>query len=122
MQKISTDKAPAALGPYSQGIEANGFVFTAGQIPADPVTGEIPSTVKEQAHRALSNLSAILKASGDVTVVSTTVYLTDMADFAEVNSVYAEYFPEPYPARSCVAVASLPKGVKIEVSAIAVKN
>lgn len=122
MQKISTDKAPAALGPYSQGIEANGFVFTAGQIPADPATGKIPETVKEQAHRALSNLKAILDASGDVTVVSTTVYLTDMADFAEVNSVYAEYFPEPYPARSCVAVASLPKGVKIEVSAIAVKN
>lgn len=122
MQKISTDKAPAALGPYSQGIEANGFVFTAGQIPADPATGEIPKTVKEQARRALSNLKAILDATGDVTVVSTTVYLTDMADFAEVNSVYAEYFPEPYPARSCVAVASLPKGVKIEVSAIAVKN
>ncbi len=122
MQKVSTDKAPAALGPYSQGIEAGGFVFTAGQIPADPVTGKIPETVKEQAHRALSNLKAILDASGDVTVVSTTVYLTDMADFAEVNSVYAEYFPEPYPARSCVAVASLPKGVKIEISAIAVKN
>ena len=120
MDRISTPDAPEALGPYSQGIIANGFVYTAGQIPVDPATGKIPETIEEQAHQALRNVMAILTAAGDTDVVSVTVYMTNIADFGKVNEIYGRYFREPYPARSCVEVSNLPKGVKIEISAIAV--
>ena len=120
MEKITTSDAPAALGPYSQGIKANGFVFTAGQIPVNPATGEIPATIEEQAHQSLKNVKAILDASGPVDVVSVTVYMTNIKDFGKVNEIYGTYFSEPFPARSCVEVSNLPKGVMIEIAAVAV--
>lgn len=119
---ISTDKAPAAIGPYSQAIEVNGFLFTSGMIPIDPSTGQLVNgTVEEQAERALSNLAALLKESGsDMNlVVKTTVFIKNMDDFAKVNEVYAKFFTQDYPARSCVEVARLPKDVLIEIEAIA---
>ena len=118
---ISTDKAPAAIGPYSQAIQAGEFLFVSGQIPVDPATGEIPGTVSLQAKRSLENLKAIVEAAGYslTDVVKTTVFAADIADFAEVNAVYAEYFPNNAPARSFVAVKDLPKGVKIEIEAVA---
>ncbi|MCQ2079800.1 MAG: Rid family detoxifying hydrolase [archaeon] len=121
---VVTDRAPEALGPYSQGIVAGNMVFTAGEIPVDPKTGAVPETVAEQADLALRNLIAVVEGAGATVrdIVSVTVYLSDIQDFAEVNRVYAEHFVEPYPARSCIAAAALPKGVRIMVSAIAVKN
>ena len=120
-RKISTDKAPAAIGPYSQAIQAGEFLYVSGQIPVDPATGEIPATVSLQARRSLENLKAIVEAGGYrlTDVVKTTVFAADIADFAEVNAVYAEYFPNNAPARSFVAVKDLPKGVKIEIEAVA---
>ena len=120
-RKISTDKAPAAIGPYSQAIQAGEFLYVSGQIPVDPATGEIPATVSLQARRSLENLKAIVEAGGYrlTDVVKTTVFAVDIADFAEVNAVYAEYFPNNAPARSFVAVKDLPKGVKIEIEAVA---
>ena len=120
-RKISTDKAPAAIGPYSQAIQAGEFLYVSGQIPVDPATGEIPETVSLQAKRSLENLKAIVEAAGYslTDVVKTTVFAADIADFAEVNAVYAEYFPNNAPARSFVAVKDLPKGVKIEIEAVA---
>ena len=120
-RKISTDKAPAAIGPYSQAIQAGEFLYVSGQIPVDPATGEIPGTVSLQAKRSLENLKAIVEAAGYslTDVVKTTVFAADIADFAEVNAVYAEYFPNNAPARSFVAVKDLPKGVKIEIEAVA---
>ena len=120
-RKISTDKAPAAIGPYSQAIQAGEFLYVSGQIPVDPATGEIPATVSLQAKRSLENLKAIVEAAGYrlTDVVKTTVFAADIADFAEVNAVYAEYFPNNAPARSFVAVKDLPKGVKIEIEAVA---
>ena len=122
MKAISTDKAPAAIGPYSQAIEANGFVYASGQLPIDPATGAFPEGgIKEQTRQSLLNAQAILQEAGlDLkNVVKTTVFLADMNDFADMNSVYAEFFSEPYPARSAVAVKTLPKGALVEIEVVA---
>ena len=119
---VHTDGAPAALGPYSQAIVAGGFVYTAGQIPLDPDSGElVEGGVEVQAERVLENLGAILAAAGSSfsKVVKTTVFLSDMDDYAAVNEVYARHFREPYPARSAVEVARLPRGVRLEIEAVA---
>lgn len=124
MQKvISTDKAPGAIGPYSQAVEVNGFVFTSGVIPVNPQTGEIGGTIEEQARQAFSNLRNLIEASGaDIAqVVKTTVFIKEMNDFAKINGVYAEFFKEPFPARSCVEVARLPKDVMLEIEAVVAK-
>lgn len=120
---ISTDKAPAAIGPYSQAVEVNGMVYTSGVIPVNPETGVIPEGVTAQAAQAFLNLTNLIEASGtDMSkVVKTTVFIKEMDDFAEINRIYAEFFKEPYPARSCVEVARLPKDVLLEVEAVAVK-
>ena len=122
MNIIATEKAPAAIGPYSQGYEVNGMVFTSGQIPVDPATGNIPEGIAAQAEQSCKNVGEILKAAGSGydKVVKTTCFLAEIADFAAFNEVYAKYFVSK-PARSCVAVKDLPKGVLCEVEAIAVK-
>ena len=123
MDIISTDRAPKALGPYSQAIRANGFVFCSGQIPIDPAAGAVvATTVEDQTRQAITNLRQVLEAAGSGLdkVVKTTVFISDMNDFAAVNGVYAELFGDAKPARSCVQVARLPKDVKIEIEAIAV--
>ena len=119
---IQTDRAPKAIGPYSQAVKANGFVFTSGQIALDPQTGGIVGkTTAEQAEQMLKNLGAILKAAGSGfdQVVKTTVYLADMADFSAMNEVYARYFPTHKPARSTIQAAALPKAARVEMDAIA---
>ena len=124
MKVIATKAAPAAIGPYSQAIEVNGFVFASGQIPIDPATGAfVEGGIKEQTRQALTNASAILREAGtDLShVVKTTVFLSDIANFAPMNEVYAEFFAEPYPARSAVAVRDLPKGALVEVEVLAAK-
>ena len=120
---IATDKAPAAIGPYSQAIEVNGMVYTSGIIPVVPATGEIPEGSVEQAKQALTNLSNLLKAAGtDMDkVVKTTVFIKEMNDFAAINDVYKTFFTADFPARSCVEVARLPKDVMLEIEAIAIK-
>jgi len=121
-KNVVTDKAPAAVGPYSQGVVAGGWVVTAGQVALDPATGEIVGAdAATQAERALRNVAAILDAAGSGLdhVVRTTVYLTDMDDFAAVNKVYATFFREPFPARACVQVSRLPVGALVEIDAIA---
>ena len=120
MKVIETKNAPGAIGPYSQGYIANGFVYTSGQIPVDPDTGEVPATIEEQAVQSCKNVGAILEAAGSNfdKVIKTTCFLADMGDFAAFNSVYADYFTSK-PARSCVAVKDLPKGVLCEIEAIA---
>ena len=119
---VTTDGAPKAIGPYSQGIEAGHYVFLSGQIPLDPATGQfVPGGIAEQTERVLKNLEAVLQAS-DLTlnnVVRTTVFLIDLGDFAAMNEVYARHFPKDHPARSTVQVAALPKGARIEIDAIA---
>lgn len=118
---ILTDKAPTAIGPYSQGVVSNGFLFTSGQLPIDPETGTIPDgSIEEKAHIAFRNLSAIAKKAGTSldNTVKTTVFLEDINDFKAVNSIYAEYFREPFPARSAFQVAALPLGSEIEVEAV----
>ncbi len=118
---ISTSKAPAAIGPYSQAIKVGNLLYTSGQIPIDPATGNIVSgDIKEQTRQALSNIKAILEEAGLTmnNVVKTTVFLTNMEDFTEMNSIYAEFFSEPFPTRSAVAVRTLPKGVLVEIEAI----
>ena len=123
MDIISTDRAPQALGPYSQAIRANGFIFCSGQIPIDPAAGAVTATTAaDQARQAITNLRNVLEAAGSglVKVVKTTVFISDMADFAVINGVYAELFGDAKPARSCVQAARLPKDVKIEIEAIAV--
>ena len=122
MNIIETKNAPGAIGPYSQGWEVNGFVFTSGQIPVDPASGAVPEGIAAQAEQSCKNVGAILEAAGsDLTrVVKTTCFLADMGDFAAFNEVYARYFTSR-PARSCVAVKDLPKGVLCEIEAIAVK-
>ena len=122
MDVISTEKAPQALGPYSQAIRANGFIFCSGQIPIDPDAGTVvATTAEEQARQAITNLRNVLEAAGSGLdkVVKTTVFISDMNDFAAVNGVYAELFGDTKPARSCVQAARLPKAVKIEIEAIA---
>ncbi len=121
MKTVSTDKAPAALGPYSQAQVVGGMVYTSGQVGIDPATGLVPEGVEAQAHQVLKNLSELLKAAGsDMSkVVKTTVFIKNMDDFGLVNSVYAQYFTEPFPARSCVEVARLPKDVLVECEVIA---
>lgn len=120
---ISTENAPAAIGPYSQAIEVNGMVYTSGVIPAVPSTGEIPEGSKEQAKQALTNLSNLLEAAGTSmdNVIKTTVFIKEMDDFGTINEVYATFFKGDYPARSCVEVARLPKDVMLEIEAIAIK-
>jgi len=120
MRRIQTDYAPAAIGPYSQGYCVNGMVYTSGQIPVNPQTGEIPEGIAAQAHQSCKNVGAILEAAGTDfgKVFKTTCFLADMGDFAEFNRVYEQYFISK-PARSCVAVKSLPKGVLCEIEAIA---
>ncbi len=122
MNVLNTDKAPGAIGPYSQGIEVNGFVFTSGQIPVDPASGEIPADIAAQAEQSCKNVGAILEAAGTgyEKVIKTTCFLADMGDFSAFNEVYARFFVSK-PARSCVAVKDLPKGVLCEVEAIALK-
>ncbi len=123
-ETVSTPSAPAAIGPYSQGVAAGPFVFVSGQIPADHATGDIPDGAAAQAERAFANVLAILAAAGlgPESVVKTTVFLADLADFAVVNDAYARAFPAPCPARSCVQVAALPRGVRLEVEAIAARG
>ncbi len=124
-KEVKTDKAPKAIGPYSQGIVANGFVFASGQIPIVPATGELNvGTIEEQARQVLSNLGAVLEAAGSSLndVVKATVFLQDMNDFSRMNAVYQEFFQAPYPARAAVQVARLPRDVKIEIEAVAVKK
>ena len=121
MKEIKTNNAPAAIGPYSQAIVTNNLVFTSGQIPVNPSTGEIPEGIEAQANQVFLNLKNLLDASGTSidNVVKTTVFIQNMADFAIVNKIYETYFSAPYPARSCVEAAKLPKDVLIEVEAIA---
>ena len=124
MHALHTDKAPAAVGPYSQAIEANGFIFASGQLPIDPSTNAFAEGgVKEQTRQSLTNARNVLAAAGvDLShVVKTAVFLSDMDNFAAMNEVYAEFFKEPYPARSAIAVKALPKGALVEVECIAVK-
>lgn len=122
MKVLETNKAPGAIGPYSQGMEVGGFVFTSGQIPVDPATGNIPEGIAAQAEQSCKNVGAILEAAGIgyENVVKTTCFLSDMGDFAAFNEVYARYFISK-PARSCVAAKALPKGVLCEIEAIAEK-
>lgn len=120
---ISTDKAPAAIGPYSQAIEVNGMIYTSGTIPVNPETQMIPEGVEAQADQAICNMKAILEAAGTTieNVIKTTVFIKDMNDFTKINEVYAKHFTGTFPARSCVEVARLPKDVLLEIEAIAVK-
>ncbi|HEY6218837.1 MAG TPA: RidA family protein [Gemmatimonadaceae bacterium] len=122
---VHTDKAPAAIGPYSQGVIANGFLFTAGQIALDPASGQvITGGVAEQTERVLKNLTAVLESAGTswANVLKTTVFLQDMKDFPTVNEVYARMVGEARPARSTVAVSGLPRGVLVEIEAVATVN
>ena len=124
MKAISTNNAPAAIGPYSQAIEANGFIYASGQLPIDPSTGSFPEGgIKEQTRQSILNAQSILKeAVADLcNVVKTTVLLSDIADFAAMNEVYASFFNAPYPARSAFAVRDLPKGALVEIEMIAAK-
>ncbi len=118
---ISTNKAPAAIGPYVQAIKTGGFLFLSGQLGIDNKTGEIPEHVEDQAHNAFKNIEAILHETGISfnNIIKTTVFLTEMSDFANINKIYGEYFKDSYPARSCVAVKALPKDAKFEIECIA---
>ena len=122
MEEISTKEAPAAIGPYSQAIQVGGLVYTSGQLPINPETGAfVPGGIKEQTRQSLTNVKAVLEEAGTAMnrVVKTTVFLADMGDFADMNSVYAEFFSTPYPARSAVAVKTLPKGALVEIEVVA---
>ncbi len=120
---ISSPKAPAAVGPYSQAIEINGMLFVSGQLPTNPATGKAPETIEEQTRQSLANAAAILEEAGYTfaDVVKTTVLLADIKDFAAMNAVYAEHFSGAYPARVCYQVAALPMGAKVEIDMIAGK-
>lgn len=122
MRAISSSHAPAAIGPYSQAVQAGGFVFCSGQIPLDPATGAlVTGDIGAETERVLKNLAAVLEAAGVTfaNVVRTTIYLTDMNDFAAVNAVYAKWFKDTPPARATVQVAALPKGARVEIDAVA---
>lgn len=121
---VSTDKAPQAIGPYSQAVVVGEMVYTSGQLGMDPATMELRETVEEQAHQACKNLMAVLEEAGSsiANVIKTTVFLDDINDFVRVNEVYAQYFVEPFPARSAVEVGKLPKHAKVEIEAIALLN
>ena len=123
LREIATAKAPAAVGAYSQGIDAGGLVFTSGSLPIDPETKTMPADVKAQAARSLNNLKGILEEAGlgMDRVVKASVFLADIDDFQAVNEVYASFFSRPYPARSCYAVAALPMGAKVEIELVAVR-
>lgn len=124
MKSIHTIQAPAAIGPYSQAIEANGMIFASGQIPIDPATGQfVEGGIQEQTRQALTNARSILQAAGTdmENVIKTTVYLSDIHNFAAMNEVYAQFFTEPFPARSAVAVKDLPKGALVEIEVLAIK-
>ena len=120
MKQISTTNAPAAIGPYSQAIRSGDLLFCSGQIPVNPATGNIPEGAQAQAEQALTNLKSLIEAAGASidNVVKTLVFIKDMNEFAAINDIYAKYFTEPFPARSCVEVARLPKDVLLEVEAI----
>ncbi|MMZ64227.1 RidA family protein [Paenibacillus massiliensis] len=124
MKPISTERAPGAIGPYSQAMQAGDFIFTSGQLGLDPATGEFGQGVEEQARLSLNNVKAILEEAGSSlsNVVKTTVFLKDMNDFAKVNEVYSSFFEQPYPARSAVEVARLPKDALVEIETIALKG
>lgn len=125
MKQISTQNAPAAIGPYSQAIEVNGFVYASGQLPIDPATGAFPEGgEKEHTRQSLLNVKAILEEAGLAlsNVVKTTVYLADMGDFAAMNEVYSQFFAQPFPARSAIAVKALPKGALVEVEVVAARG
>lgn len=121
MKEVKTNNAPAAIGPYSQAIISGNTVFASGQIPVNPSNGEIPEGVEAQANQAFTNVKNLLEAAGTSIdkVIKTTVFIQNMDDFGKINEIYASYFTEPFPARSCVEVAKLPKGVLLEVEAIA---
>ncbi|MCD8390392.1 MAG: RidA family protein [Firmicutes bacterium] len=120
MKEIKTQKAPAAIGPYSQAVVCGNLLFASGQVPINPETGEIPEGLEAQTRQALTNVKNLIESAGASidNVVKTTVFIKDMNDFAKINEIYAEYFTEPYPARSCVEVARLPKDVLLEVETI----
>ena len=120
MKEIKTNNAPAAIGPYSQAVIAGNLMFTSGQIPIVPETGELAVGLEAQAHQVFKNIKNLIEAAGSSidNVVKTTVFIKDMNDFAKINEIYAQYFTEPYPARSCVEVARLPKDVALEVETI----
>ena len=125
MKVVYTEKAPAAIGPYSQAMILNGVLFTSGQIPVNPATGEINgNTIETQAEQVMKNLGEVLKEAGSSfeKAVKTTCFLADMGDFAKFNEVYAKYFDGIYPARSCFEVAALPKNAKVEIECIAIKK
>lgn len=123
MEVIRTNQAPAAIGPYSQALDMGPMVFVSGQLPVNPETGDMASTIQAQTAQSLRNLRSVLEAAGLslANVVKTTVFLADLADFADMNEVYACAFAQPFPARSCVQVAAIPKGAKVEIECIAVK-
>ena len=120
-KRIDSDKAPGAVGAYSQGMSGGNFLFTSGQLPIDPGTKAMPEDIREQAALALTNLRNILLAGGSdlAKVLKTTVYLADIKDFSAVNEIYATFFSQPFPARSCFAVKELPLGAKVEIEAVA---
>lgn len=123
MKLISTEQAPAAIGPYSQALDLGNLVYLSGQIPVNPSTGVIPESIEEQTKQSMENVSAILQEAGLTLshVVKTTIFLSDLADFAAMNAVYESFLTKPYPARSCVQVAAIPKGAKVEIECIAVR-
>lgn len=124
MKLISTEQAPAAIGPYSQALDLGNLVYLSGQIPVNPTTGVIPESIEEQTKQSMENVSAILQEAGLTlsNVVKTTIFLSDLADFAAMNAVYESFLAKPYPARSCVQVAAIPKGAKVEIECIAVRE
>lgn len=123
MKLISTDKAPAAIGPYSQALDLGNMVYLSGQIPVNPETGEMADSIEEQTKQSMKNVEAILREAGLTLshVVKTTIFLSDLSDFAAMNAVYESFLQKPYPARSCVQVAAIPKGAKVEIECIAVR-
>lgn len=123
-KEVHSTKAPAALGPYSQGIQVGNTLYVSGQIPVDQSSGEIPSAIDQQAKQSMTNIQYIVEEAGYTLddVVKCTIYLTDLDNFATVNEVYGSFFNEPYPTRACVQILALPKGVNVEIDAIAYKN